>query len=173
MIAFKRFKPLIISILILISILLVCKYLGTKYILQITSSLPKGIYRIYSKEQISLGDIVIFDVPEKIRHMAYDWIPKNPNFKFMKHVMAKNGDLVSVSPAGVYINKKYIASVSKLDSKKRPLPLINKKFHLKKDEFFVLSRYEKSFDSRYFGPIKKKSIKGIVEPFILFKTKGE
>ena len=74
------------------------------------------------------------------------------------------GDKVQINKAGVYLNSIYFGPVKKEDSQGRPLPVIYKQYILQKDEYFLASRLENSFDSRYFGPVHLQDIKAVVEP---------
>lgn len=166
----RRFRPLIFSLLLLGSALLICRLLSNRYFFQVTPSMPKGIYEIKPAQRIEKGQIVLFDVPKNVRHLAKErgWLPKNLAYNLMKPVVAVQGDRVSVSEKGLFVNNRYFGPVREKDSQGLPLPMLNGRFVLKADEYFTASGHANSFDGRYFGPINRSAIKGIAEPVVVF-----
>jgi conjugative transfer signal peptidase TraF len=92
------------------------------------------------------------------------WIPEHLRYYLMKPVVAKQGDIVEVSAAGLCINGKYFGPVSQYDSQGLSLPRLYKKYVLGPGEYFVATRYRNSFDSRYFGKIRRSDIKWVARP---------
>ncbi|MGC1181595.1 S26 family signal peptidase, partial [Legionella sp.] len=84
----------------------------------------------------------------------------------MKKVVAIQGDIVSVTSEGVFVNQTLIPfSKPKLnDGMNRTLPqwrIVN--YPLQKDEVMTMtSQSEWSFDGRYYGPIRTGLIKGVI-----------
>ena len=77
-------------------------------------------------------------------------------------------DKVIIKDNGVYINGQLISNTEIILKNKA----YNKEleFILETDEYFMLSDYNKySYDSRYFGVIKKHQIKKEVVPLIISK----
>jgi signal peptidase I len=137
---------------------------------QITPSLPKGIYWINRPDRIERGMICAFDIPPNVYSLmkTRGWIPRNLEFYLTKPVVAEQGDAIEISPAGLYINGAYFGPVKQYDSQGLPLPRIYRRFLLGKDEYFFAGTYSNSFDSRYFGIIRKENIKWVEEPLITF-----
>jgi signal peptidase I len=79
----------------------------------------------------------------------------------MKPVVARKADRVSVSSRGLFINGVFLGHVARFDSEGLPLPLREIDTVLSESEFFTASSYEHSFDSRYFGLIRREAIKGV------------
>jgi len=144
------------------------------YRVNTTESYPIGIYKI--EEGYTKGDLV-FLCPEgkdfeKLNARGY--IPKGlcpaGTKPLLKKAMAVAGDRVVVSDY-VYINGKKVKN-SKLylyDSKGNRIKFFDQKsYYLGPGQVFVLSDYnDKSFDSRYFGPINQNSIIGKAVPVFL------
>ena len=166
----KRFFPLIFSFCVLAALLLLFKYLSSHYLIQVSASMPKGVYKIKAAESFSRGQIVIFNIPKSVSSLVEKrrWAPESLTYLLMKPVAAKAGDQILISQKGLFINGSYVGAVKRFDSAGRPLPAIFGEFVLRQNELFAASRHENSFDSRYFGPIQTSAVKGVVEPLIIF-----
>jgi conjugative transfer signal peptidase TraF len=141
------------------------------FIIQISSSVTPGIYLKKSvPETIAIGQMVLFEIPPEIKSFMIDrqWIPSHVTYYLMKPVAAKSGDHISVTDKGIFINKIFKGSVKNFDQQGLILPQYHFNGDLKQNTYFLLASAHNSFDSRYFGPIHKRSIISIVEPFILF-----
>ena len=165
-----RFRPLIISLLILAASLAALKLASTRVILQVTGSLPKGIYAIHAPTRIKTGQLVVFDVPRQVRDLvlARGWIPAHLRYHLLKPVVAVPGDSVVVCEKGLFINGDYFGAVKKYDSRGLALPKLDKRYVLKAGEYFTACRHDDSFDGRYFGPIIQKSILAVAAPLLVF-----
>ena len=141
------------------------------FIIQISSSFPCGLYlKKTVPETISIGQLVLFEMPPEIKTLMIDrhWIPTYVHYYLMKPVAAKEGDHVTVSADGVFVNHTFKGAVKKVDQQGLMLPQYIYNGELKENTYFLLAFAHNSFDSRYFGPIHHRSIINIVEPFILF-----
>lgn len=170
----KRFdpKPLIYSILIVAGFMLICKALSYKIMFQITPSLPNGIYWINRPDRIEKGMICAFDIPPNVYSLmkTRGWLPRNLKFYLTKPVVADQGDVIEISPSGLYINGTFFGPVKEYDSQGLSLPESYGKFILKKDEYFFASKYQNSFDSRYFGIVRKKNIRWVERPLLVISS---
>ncbi|MGO9145832.1 MAG: S26 family signal peptidase [Desulfomonilia bacterium] len=163
-------KPPIHALLIVVGFMIACKALSYKIMFQITPSLPKGIYRIDHPERIERGMICVFDIPHNVYGLmkTRGWLPEHLKFYLTKPVVAIQGDIVDVSSAGLYINGRYSGPVKQYDSQGLPLPRIYRKYVLRQGEYFFASTYHNSFDSRYFGTVRKENIRWVEQPLIVF-----
>jgi len=99
------------------------------------------------------GDFILFPVPT------------NPEQTYVKRIIGLPGESIEwkdfyVMVNGVQLEEPYLfdENSNKVKNTKQFLPV-----HLKKDEYFVMGDNRTiSFDSRFFGPIKKSSILGKV-----------
>jgi conjugative transfer signal peptidase TraF len=166
----KRLFPLIVSLCVLAAFVLLFKFLSHRYLIQVSGSMPKGIYKIKAADNVSLGQIVVFNIPKSISGLVQKrrWAPERLTYLLMKPVAAKAGDRVLISEKGLFINDLYVGAVKRFDSAGRPLPVIDGEFVLRQNELFAVSSHDNSFDSRYFGPIQTSAVKGVVEPLIIF-----
>jgi signal peptidase I len=137
--------------------------LGPRVLLQITPSMPRGIYWLDTSQEIRRGDVVVFDAPASARKLIAErgWWRLSVGYVLMKPVVAQKADRVSVSSRGLFINGVFFGHVERFDSDGLPLPLRQIDTVLSGQEYFTASFYEHSFDSRYFGVIRREAIKGV------------
>ena len=156
--------------MIFIVVIALCKIYGPSFNFQVTDSRPKGIYRIEPVQNIGRGDIVVLKVPKRILSYCESrrMIPRNLKYVLMKNVIALPGDIIKVSRAGCYVNGIYYGPVFALDSVGKPLPTCYGEYILKEKQYFLANKYEKSLDSRYFGPVLKEEITGKAKPWLVF-----
>ena len=109
------------------------------------------------------GDIVVFDAPASARKLIAErgWWGLSVGYVLMKPVVAQKADRITVSSRGLFINGVFFGNVEQFDSKGLPLPLRQIDTVLSEREYFTASPYEHSFDSRYFGVIRREAIKGV------------
>jgi conjugal transfer pilin signal peptidase TrbI len=112
--------------------------------------------------------IVAFPVPEPVRDIVYGrrWLIKGA--LLIKPVAALPGESVSITDEGLYINGQLFGPVFVSDRQGMPLPRLRFSSTLNSDQVFVASPYERSFDSRYFGPIHMKDIIAQSLPVLTF-----
>lgn len=146
------------------------KVLSLRYVFQVTPSLPIGLYRLTPKDPVAVGDLVLFEVPQRVQSLVYNrgWGLTGVPFFLAKPVVAQAGDEVSVSAAGVRINQRYFGPTKQSDDQGLPLPALNLDLRLMRGQYFAASCADNSFDSRYFGPIDQAAIRGVLTPFITF-----
>ena len=78
------------------------------------------------------------------------------------------GDIMTVTDSNVQINKESYPTLS-YTSNGMPLQhLQNGVYTLSNDEYFVANVPTRSYDSRYFGPVKRDEIQAVVTPIWLF-----
>ena len=132
--------------------------------INVSDSLPKGVYilnYIKDPDTIKKGDIVLFDTPENAKKYIYGRGYLNPNVKqLLKKVAATNKDHVMRINNKLYINRLSHSTFKEMDSLKRPLPYLStKELQPREEELLVLGTNQNSFDSKYFGTIKRSDVK--------------
>lgn len=145
-------------------------YLKSNYSINRSNSIPTGIYKLYPLENIKKGDIVTFTVSEDLKNFMLErsYIRKS-TVGFIKIVAGTEGDTIEIND-NLLINGKIIKeNLSKVDSLGRKLPLKTGKYTLKKDEYFMLGKHKRSFDSSYMGVIKKDQMKNKAELIYAFE----
>jgi len=136
---------------------------GSRVVVQVTPSMPRGVYWVERSRQIARGDIIVFEAPADARMLiaARHWWRLSVGYLLMKPVVARKGDRVRVSVKGLFIDSVFFGPVEKIDTEGLPLPLREMDRVLSDGEYFTASPYEHSFDSRYFGIIRREAIKGV------------
>ncbi len=144
-----------------------------------TPSLAKGIYFKAENQILSYGDIVSFCLPEKmaIEVNAKEYLGhgscENGLRPLLKFVAGQAGDMVNVEDYGICITPKGkdIACVWGLpksqDNKGNPIITRIENSVISEGKLIVLTPFEDSFDSRYFGEIEADIVTK-VQPFYTF-----
>lgn len=152
----KKLKKLIVgmSTFTLISI-----FLKTFVTFNPTPSLKTGFYLITNIKKVQKGDIVTIKYPESIKNVIF---PSKFYYRevngFMKIIAGIPGDLIETKNQKVYINGILKGNISIADSKGRHLPQSNVNKILEENEYYLMGEAENSFDSRYWGTVKRKEI---------------
>ena len=163
-------------LLFLLALSIVTTYLKSQHYgvsIQISNSMPKGLYLTTPINTPKKDSTVLFYTSAATEQLMKQrqWITyKTP---IMKKVAAVPGDLACIEDHHLLINNQYYSSIATIDSKKRPLPQLAFCRTLKNNEYFLISNYsEKSFDSRYFGPIPREKIIAKATPLWLNNNRG-
>ena len=165
------------------------------YIFNISKSLPIGIYQKLEDKNFQKGDLVVLDIPkERMDFMiSRGYIDGNmlktmlkriegvegetfkvlsidelKNSQLNKNIEFSSIDIPKSSKKLLVKENKILGSISNFDSRGRQLPQIKSPLILNRDEFFVMGESDNSFDSRYFGKIKKEEILYKVKPILTF-----
>ena len=134
-------------------------------------SAPIGWYRLRPDTYAHRGDLVAASAPKSGAALALkrDYLP--PNIPLIKTVWAVSGEQVCHVDGQVLVQGRPALIVLRHDVLGRALPTRSGCYELSKDEVFLISNYvQTSFDSRYFGPVKRENLLGRVE--YLGKLKG-
>ena len=140
--------------------------------LNLTASVPIGLYLTSSSPKARFAE---FCPPEPFGSMSVNrgyrrrsaGCPDHGE-PLLKPIIARAGDLVEVTSDGIRVNGSPIPSTRALpeDSACRPLsPWPIGLYHVGPGSVWVASSYNpRSFDSRYFGPIRLTDIKSRLRP---------
>ena len=129
-----------------------------------TPSLPEGFYQ---KKNCAAGkgSFVLFRLP--ISELSTRPYAKE---NLLKQIVAVEGDRISIGTSGVQINGRWLANSAPLPADRDGLPLPRLQlddYTLRAGELLAMSTYNpRSFDGRYFGPIKRGDILSVVEPLL-------
>jgi conjugative transfer signal peptidase TraF len=126
-------------------------------------SMPVGFYLRAAGvvTQSSIVTVRAADVaPMEARARNFD----GPRDRFIKHVAALGGDVVCASAGEVSINGRQVAVRSARNSEGRPLASWQGCRRLRTDELFLLGDTADSFDSRYWGLVRRSQIEGVWRP---------
>ena len=166
-----------------------------KYIFNISKSLPIKIYQKLEDKNFQKGDLVVLDIPKermdfmilrgyidgkmlktmlkKIEGVEGETfkvltVEELKSSQFSENIEFSSIDIPKSSKKFLVKENKILGSISNFDSYGRQLPQIESPLILNKDEFFVMGESDNSFDSRYFGKIKRKEILYKVKPILTF-----
>ena len=142
--------------------------------LNASPSLPFGLYRVTAD---SGAPLVEFCPAEPAASLAnargYRQVGSCPDCgtPLMKPIVAREGDVVEVTAAGVRVNGNPLRNSAplSLDSAGRPLtPWPAGKYAVPAGVVWLISDYHaRSFDSRYFGPVSATLIKDHLRPLLV------
>ena len=126
------------------------QFFGEIIFLNQTASMPIGIYIKSSSDKFEIGDVIVFYSEAK-------------NSNLLKYIAGYEGHKYCFDFENtLWVNGFPIAqkNVAKYPEK---LPAQTLCQTLKKDELLVLGEHPDSYDSRYFGPIKRQQVIARVE----------
>jgi conjugative transfer signal peptidase TraF len=139
-------------------------------------SLPVGFYMTSSEPGAKL---VEFCAAEPFASLALSRGYRDPGVcsdggaPLLKPVVARVGDVVDVSVAGIAVNGRLLPNTAPLraDTKGRPLTSWpSGRYTVQPGFVWLASSYSRrSFDSRYFGPVPISSIRDRVRPLLTFR----
>lgn len=129
------------------------------FIWNLSPSVPTGLY-IVRRGSVEKGEIAVISLPEPIARLARErsYLPKD--IPALKVVFAVAGDRVCRTGQALFVNGTKVAKARKLDRQGRPMPVWSGCHRLVSGEVFLLNPHPESFDSRYFGPVRKDKIIG-------------
>lgn len=135
-----------------------------------TDSVPIGLYHIVSRP-VRVGDFVLVRLSGTIEALAQRRRYIGPNTPLLKRVAAMAGDRVCRRGCGLRIVGRRSLSVIALraDRSGRRMPEWQGCIQLRNGQLLVLGRGAESFDSRYFGPVRRNQILGAAIPLWLIR----
>ncbi|KTD05834.1 conjugal transfer protein TraF [Legionella gratiana] len=163
-----------ISIFLISLITLGALFHAMDFRINLTESIPIGLYRITSAESLKNAYVIFCPDDRKSFRLAKNrgYLDHGLNCGgygyLMKKVVAVSGDILSVTPEGVLVNQTLLPfSKPKLkDGINRTLPqwrILD--YPLKENEVMTMtSQSEWSFDGRYYGLVHTRQIKGMITP---------
>ncbi len=159
----------LVGVLLMLTVLQVVSTKAKPYYLNVSHSVPLGIYRIIPPKKIGTGDLVVFDPPQGVRSYVYgrSWLPVG--WPLIKYVGAGQGDTYAIQGGSFKINDKYIGPVYERDSDGKALPNRGGRFIVERNSFLPVSTHiNNSFDGRYFGTVPLSAIRGKLKPIWTF-----
>lgn len=114
------------------------------------------------KPRISAGDLLIYYRIDTLINATDVVVVKKNGTEYVLRVVAKGGDTVDITDEeNLIINGNMVSEGDIYESTPRYEGFTDYPVKLAKDECFVLAdKRQGGEDSRYFGPVKKKEIKG-------------
>jgi conjugative transfer signal peptidase TraF len=136
-----------------------------------SESEPLGLY-VRSAAALDRGQIIAFPAPPSALSYASGRMAYLRRIPILKEVAAMPGDTVCTLDGKLTINGAWRAPILSQDRQGRPLPRWQACRRLETGEIFVFSnRIPNSFDSRYYGPVRREAVVGVFRPFLTESNK--
>lgn len=126
--------------------------------LNVTASLPLGLYLAIPGMSLRPGDIVIYKPTERVRQMVKERGYGTGEETFMKHVGALPGDIYGVFGDSLLINREKKGLVQRQDNAGNPMPVEEGWHVVPQGQFLPLGEKVNSLDGRYTGTVPIDSI---------------
>ena len=136
------------------------------FYLNVTESLPPGLYMKAFDSEYNCGDCIIYEPPEEVKNLIVKNEWGDGKHYFLKKIGATAGEKYSIDSEKLTfeIEGKYIGKVFEKDSMGKELPRLRGNFEVPKDCILPIATNERSFDGRYTGVIPISRIKTKVIP---------
>ncbi len=158
-----RMRPLLLWVAVPVAVLagisLAAEHAPALALINESPSLPLGVYTRTVTLEPARGDVVALAQPSSTRpYLGGLGMPSD--VKLLKRVAAVGGDRVCAA-AGMITTPRHEVPVLTRDRRGAALPAWRECRVLRADELFVLGDTPGSFDSRYFGPIRRAQVDGV------------
>ena len=165
----KKLKLFMIGLFSVLGFLmLVNLFVGKLFFTNVTNSAPRGIYLVSIDQNLHYEDYVIASLPVDVSKLHVE-----KGFLLLKQIRGFPGDVYTVSDHALVIRGESYKifqqeGLPEVEAGEKQIP---------EEEILLLNDMERSFDSRYLGPISKNLIVKKVdlllsyEPFICFIEK--
>lgn len=156
---------LIVSALLLAQSAGIFSFLPKIFIWNGSASAPVGLYVKVSSENLALDDFVLVKTGNKLDPIS-ELFPTKPTY-LLKHIELLPGERYRVDGSSVFTERQvFKRQETSLNGIK--LPRLEDGTYLVPDNhYFVANFPEKSYDSRYFGPVAKSDIAEKVVPVLV------
>jgi len=144
-----------------------------RFILNSSSSLPRGLYVRAEKQAITSGSLILFSAPTNARSYVYGrgWLPEG--WPLMKTVAGLPGDIYCITDEQIVVNHRSFGPVFRKDREGRDLPALRGCHTVEEGSVLPLTAASPTtFDGRYFGTISRASILAVLEPFAVITPGG-
>jgi conjugative transfer signal peptidase TraF len=130
-----------------------CRALASRLTVNVTTSMPRGLYWLRRSGSLRRGAPVYLAVPGGIRPLvdARRYLP--PDFRLLKRVVAMPGDHVCTDNHRYVVGDQLLSLIASRDQAGRPLNPFPFCSTVPPGAAFVAAHGESSLDSRYFGPV--------------------
>lgn len=130
-----------------------CREVTSRLTVNVTTSMPRGLYWLRPRGRLRCGDSVYLAVPTTIRPLvaARRYVPLNVSL--LKRVVALPGDYVCTDNLRYVVGDQLLSVIASHDQAGRPLDAFSFCGTVPPGAAFVAAHGESSLDSRYFGPV--------------------
>jgi conjugative transfer signal peptidase TraF len=142
--------------------------LASHLLVNVTRSMPLGLYWMRFDASVGPNDLVAFPVPPPVHDLVRDRRYLMDGARLLKPVAAVAGDRVCIEADTVRINGRLAAHQRATDSDGRPVPRDSRCESLPPGFVYLLASDPRSFDSRVFGPVDVHHLAAKVTPLWTF-----
>ena len=130
------------------------RQLAARLTVNVTTSMPRGLYWLRPGGRVALPSTVTLDIPSRVRELVDQRRYLPPGFRLLKSVVAGAGDVVCIEHQLYSVNGRLISVVATTDQAGRPLPPPYPFCGVVPGGFaFLAAAGTSSLDSRFFGPV--------------------
>jgi|SRR5579871_659821 len=130
-----------------------CAQIATRLTINLTTSMPRGLYLLAPARPIERGTIVNFPVPALVRPLVAGRHYLPTNFGLLKRVVALAGDHVCTQGHRYIVGDRLISPIAARDHAGRPLAPFPFCSTVAPGDAVLAAAGDASLDSRYFGPV--------------------
>jgi conjugative transfer signal peptidase TraF len=140
--------------------------------------MPRGIYHLHaSLRPVTRGDTVAACPPSRAASLGLERGYLGPGScpdsvePLLKIVVATEGDIVVTSPVGILVNGKLLPKSQRLQVDAVGRSLVSWStpiYRMPSGKIWLFAPSERSWDSRYWGPVPVENVVGIADPLITF-----
>lgn len=130
-----------------------CRALASRMTLNLTASVPRGLYWLRPGSPLSRGTTVYLPFPPSVRSLIATRRYLPSSFRLLKRVVAVAGDHVCTEDDLYVVGDTIISAIATHDHVGRPLEPYHFCGAVPPGYVFLAARGESSLDSRYFGPV--------------------
>jgi conjugative transfer signal peptidase TraF len=145
--------------------------------INLSESMPTGLYWVSDTEKPVRGDFVTICLPGEAGRMAFErgYIGHgkcpDDHAPLLKPVVAVEGDFVTVEPDGVKVNGQLLANSApfRSDTEGRPMSVVQYgRYGVEPGTIWVIAGHDsRSYDSRYFGAVPLAAITGTARALLV------
>lgn len=161
-------KNAVTFLIICVIVQMTIEILPNIFYLNITSSLPKGIYVRIPGKECRRGDYIVYEPPEDIKNLIIKNGWGDGKRDFLKKVGGIEGDKYSVDVATLTfeIEGRYVGRVYETDNVGNELPKLRGEYKVPKGYVLPIATGARSYDGRYSGVVATSRIKARVVPIL-------
>jgi conjugal transfer pilin signal peptidase TrbI len=135
-------------------------FLKDKYLVAVDTT-GSTTHKFFVVEKLNKNDIEVQNGEYIAFHFSHDNDPYYENgHNFIKKVACSEGETLSLIANDFFCNERYLGIGKKRDSKNKPVELFKYEGKIPQGHYFVMGDSFNSYDSRYWGFVKKDQIIG-------------
>jgi conjugative transfer signal peptidase TraF len=150
----RAVRILFAAAVITVGLSLTGRQLAARLTVNVTTSMPRGLYWLRPGGRVALRSTVTLAVPASVRPLVDQRHYLPPGFRLLKSVVAVAGDVVCIDHQLYSVNGRLVSVVATTDQAGRPLPPPYPFCgFVPAGVVFLAATGTSSLDSRFFGPV--------------------